>query len=72
MPQSAAAAQNPVTPVSNAPSTQQSAAQPQPTSPKQSNDQDASMLLAIPLVSAIAILVLAGYIFYKRRYRYVS
>jgi hypothetical protein len=30
------------------------------------------MLLAIPLVSAIAILVLAGYIFYKRRYRYIS
>jgi hypothetical protein len=70
-PQNSTLLSNSTMPASSTPSTQQNSTQPQPASPKQNTSQGSSALLAvIPII--IAGLVLAGYILYKRRYRYVS
>ena len=70
-PQNSTPLSNSTMPASSTPSTQQNATQPQPASPKQNTSQGSSALLAvIPII--IAGLALAGYVLYKRRYRYVS
>jgi len=63
--------QNATVPASSTPSIQQNATQPQPGKPSQDASQGFSVLLAIAIIVGIA-LALAGYTFYKRRYRYVS
>jgi heme/copper-type cytochrome/quinol oxidase subunit 2 len=67
----AAPPQNATVPASSTPSTQQNATQPQPGKPSQSASQGFSALLVIAIIVGI-VLALAGYILYKRRYRYVS